>query len=80
MSWLQRLLWRPSQPPLHFEGLQPLVELWREADAELRPARRSRHALELYVLLLYELRTSAPDQWPADRVRLVADLMRDVRA
>lgn len=80
MSWLQRLRWKPSPPPLHFEGHQPLVELWREADAELRPARGTRHTLELCVLLLYELRTSAPDQWAVERVRLVADLMRNVRA
>lgn len=67
----------PLSVPAHFpEG--DFRELWVELDAALRPRAEHAAELEMAVLLVADLRRSGPD-WPDERYRVLADLVRGIR-
>jgi len=70
---------RPIPLPERFERLAPLASAWAELGATTRPDASQAHTLELATLLLVELRLTEPDKFPTDRLRLLRDLLRELR-
>jgi hypothetical protein len=69
----------PLPAPAHFPS-EPsdFRELWDELDAALRPNVAHTTEMEMATLLIADMRRNGPD-WPADRFRLLVDLVRGIR-
>lgn len=69
---------KPNSQPEDFNGLQPFERAWRDLEA-LQPGADKRLTQELAALLVADMRASGPD-WPTERFRLLADLLRELRS
>lgn len=72
------MFYRPPPMPAAFVGIETFTETWNELVALHQPRRRDATALELATLMLVDLRATGPD-WPIERYRELAALLRDIR-
>ncbi len=77
-----RWMRQPLSAPREFtaDGAQPFADAWSELDRALRPQAHMAPTLEMAARLLAEVRLTDPDKFPTDRLRLLRNLLQDLRS